>query len=225
MIRFQCVHCGSRIAVQSRRTDRLAVCPDCGGVTHPLAEHLQGAEKPSPAKPAAPPRKKKRRSAEASVATAAPASEPCSNCGQTLGKLQKPFTWNNHVVCGACYRQLSLDHHDAAGVPTALAVRDERVSAGPVPFISPGPSPLSDMPRRHSRLSDFSLHFWGACLGLVAAVVAIYLVVTVLQSLGTLIVWVIVALALAASFLWVRRLLSSLRSPRRVRQVQAVVKN
>jgi hypothetical protein len=36
MVRFRCIHCKGRLAVHGRHMGRLARCPECGGVTHPL---------------------------------------------------------------------------------------------------------------------------------------------------------------------------------------------
>ena len=31
----------------------------------------------------------------------------CENCGQTIGKLETPNVWNDHIVCAACYKKLA----------------------------------------------------------------------------------------------------------------------
>jgi len=35
------------------------------------------------------------------------ALEKCENCGRTIGKLETPNLWDNHVVCAKCYETLS----------------------------------------------------------------------------------------------------------------------
>jgi hypothetical protein len=37
------------------------------------------------------------------------ASDPenCVNCGERIGKLETPYLWQQHVVCGPCYEKLS----------------------------------------------------------------------------------------------------------------------
>jgi hypothetical protein len=37
------------------------------------------------------------------------ASDPenCVNCGERIGKLETPYLWQQHVVCGLCYEKLS----------------------------------------------------------------------------------------------------------------------
>ncbi|MCL2645714.1 MAG: addiction module protein [Phycisphaerales bacterium] len=31
----------------------------------------------------------------------------CENCGQTIGKLETPNVWKEHIVCAACYKKLA----------------------------------------------------------------------------------------------------------------------
>ncbi len=147
MIQFQCIHCGGRIAVNKRHTGRLARCPECGGVTHPLAEHLV-----APAESKQPGRKKRKRTSPDAVAgkskkpmaDALADSVACDNCGKALGKLQKPLKWKDHSVCGPCYRALAVEHGTLVDEPerlpvaasSAIVVRpDSPRSADPAPTI------------------------------------------------------------------------------------------
>lgn len=41
----------------------------------------------------------------------------CANCGDKIGALEKPVTWDSHVVCASCYTKLSTA---AAPAPAAL---------------------------------------------------------------------------------------------------------
>ena len=33
--------------------------------------------------------------------------ENCENCGEAIGRLEKPYVWGNNVVCKACHKKLS----------------------------------------------------------------------------------------------------------------------
>lgn len=213
MVRFQCVHCGGRIAVQDRQLNRVARCPDCGALTHPLAQHMTrgmgtGVGLPPTAKPAG-------------------ANGPsCDNCGQPLGKLQKPFSWRDHFVCGMCLRALKQEvemepqpRATTGEIATQASVRPLDASAGAP--INGRQLPLT----AHTRMPDFAPAFWGACLGLCVSAAGLYVVVVVLQSLSWMIVWGGIVLGFLASAYWIRRGIRSLRAPRRVRQVRAIVRD
>src|ERR1700722_9356459 len=45
--------------------------------------------------------------------------ETCENCGATIGKLETPNVWKEHVVCGACYRKLSSKETEELFQPIA----------------------------------------------------------------------------------------------------------
>ena len=34
------------------------------------------------------------------------AGETCANCGRSIGKLEKPYKWHDHLVCAQCHRVL-----------------------------------------------------------------------------------------------------------------------
>ena len=44
--------------------------------------------------------------------------EKCDNCGATIGRLETPMIWDEHVVCAACYKKLG-EAARAAGAPHA----------------------------------------------------------------------------------------------------------
>ena len=59
MLKFQCQHCGRRIAVPSRNLGKLVTCSEGGMQTHPLAEQIVAATPvkvatPRPAIPTSP---------------------------------------------------------------------------------------------------------------------------------------------------------------------------
>ena len=160
MVRFQCIHCGGKIAVPDRHMDRLARCPECGGVTHPLAHHLVSPD-----------------GSNATTKKTAPVDTgpSCSNCGMSLGKLQKPFEWNGQLVCGPCHRMLMLDANPPkpdAVTSVVAAPASEEVYLPPIPA------------RRQP--TEFALAIRTACLGLIITAIALYAIVSILQSVGYL---------------------------------------
>lgn len=40
------------------------------------------------------------------TASAASSVERCDNCGRTIGRLESPHVWQNHVVCAECAERL-----------------------------------------------------------------------------------------------------------------------
>lgn len=51
--------------------------------------------------------------------------EQCENCGTTIGNLEEPFLWNEHVVCSACYARLSASGSIVAAAPETIAPPDD----------------------------------------------------------------------------------------------------
>ena len=112
--------------------DRLARCPECGSVTHPLAEHLNksaddttksaGVVKKPRAKKARKPSKVLEAAIDSTVVPTPSDSVRCDNCGQPLGKLQRGLAWNEHQVCGPCHRTLSVEKHGATPEPVSTAI-------------------------------------------------------------------------------------------------------
>ncbi|HTV48662.1 MAG TPA: hypothetical protein VMG59_09490 [Phycisphaerae bacterium] len=39
---------------------------------------------------------------------ASPTLEKCDNCGSVIGTLEKPYIYQDHIVCAACYRKLQM---------------------------------------------------------------------------------------------------------------------
>ena len=74
-----------------RHLGKLVRCPECGNMTHPLAEQIVGRRKPA--------------------ASPEPAPEPvqaeplrrCDNCGRALGRLETPKAWETSLVCAPCH--------------------------------------------------------------------------------------------------------------------------
>jgi predicted RNA-binding Zn-ribbon protein involved in translation (DUF1610 family) len=139
MLKFQCQHCGRRIAVPSRNLGKLVTCSECGMQTHPLAEQIAAAAPnyapaPAPAPAAAPAR-------TAAATGAAPGA--CDNCGATIGRLETSHSWGGHVVCGGCHGRLAGESR--AGVaPVAAPVSPLVVPAAHVTRALPARSGDSD---------------------------------------------------------------------------------
>ncbi|HWE03706.1 MAG TPA: hypothetical protein VG326_14975 [Tepidisphaeraceae bacterium] len=200
--------------------NRLAQCPECGGVTHPLAAELLADKLASSKADAA--------REDKPIADPAPDAVLCGNCAGPIGKLQNPLEWDGHSVCLVCYRELSLAKAAAENPvqsTTALAAQPGNVvtefHADALP--ARAPTIIADM-ASHGAL-QFTLAFWGACLGLCATALAIFLIVMILRSVGVLILWGAAIVASIAAYYWVRRGILALRFPRKVRQVRAIVRN
>lgn len=214
MVRFTCIHCGNRIAVNDRYMDRLAQCPECGGLTHPLAHQLVEARKQT----------------EAASAKADPQPPPCGNCGGPIGKLQTPLEWDGHQICSACHRELSLAKAAAEAPPAAPMSAQPMLPAPAV--VQPSAQPVViESPGQFSRkANDLSIIVRTVALGLCAAAAGLYLVVTILSQLGSLLFWgAIIALAAGAVYwgrkvwLQVRRRMGMGTNP--ARRVNAVVRD
>ncbi|MDB5305779.1 MAG: hypothetical protein JWM97_3328 [Phycisphaerales bacterium] len=201
MIRFRCIHCKGRIAVHGRHMGRLARCPECGGVTHPLAEHLLAPASHSVAIP-----------------TKLHSTSPdCANCGQPLGKLEKPRHWDGHVVCGPCRRTLADEAAGATHVTTLpmrgsdrLRLHDEsgRPSQPGAVLVDARDAAPARLPASIAIDLRTLIGFFVAS---VLAATAIYLVITIIHSIGVLITWAtagIFALLIAYGF---RRVIRAIR--------------
>ena len=186
--------------MNERHTGRLARCPECGGVTHPLAQHLAEAANPS---------------SQAKPAGAEQTADPitCANCGQTLGKLQKPRKWKKQPVCGPCYRVLSHDKRaaEAMQAPAATTAIQVRPADTMQPTMASPRAILVDVPGQAPLPLSISTIVRGACIGIVVTAAALYLIFTVLQSLGIFIVWSVIILSLLALTIWIRRRVLSLK--------------
>ena len=196
MLKFQCQHCGRRIAVPSGKLGKLVTCSECGMQTHPLAEQIVAA---GAARAAA--------TATAEVATpsrvttqvATPPAH-CDNCGTLIGRLETVHAWNDHSICGGCYTRLS-----GASGPAAVAVArrpavliDPGVPGAPAACgYAPGPDPKPIM-------LDLRERILRALIVFVVASVALYGALSLLRDIAGLIavaaVAVIALLALYAVF-------------------------
>jgi hypothetical protein len=226
MVRFQCIHCAGRIAVPDDHMDRLARCPECGGVTHPLAEHLTAPERSKPASVPAKAHKSapviNSKSQTKSNTKPAPDDDAgvCDNCGEPLGKLQKPFEWDRHFVCGPCHRMLSLDK-TANKVEPAVALAPTASQGIPMaPVVDPV---VVDAKRKPTHPSELALAIRTICIGMCIIAVALYVIVAVLQSLGSLIMWGSIAIVVLAATYWIRKGVLALR--RRARGLGAIVRD
>jgi hypothetical protein len=180
---------------------RLARCPECGGVTHPLAEHLL-----------APPTQ-----SVALLPKPQPASPNCANCAQPLGKLETPRKWNGHVVCGPCHRTLADESVGLTQVTTLpirgserLQLRDDggRTSRPGVVLLDARDAAPARLP---ASIAIDLRTLVGFFIATVLAAAAIYLVITIIHSIGVLISWAVAgifALLIAYGF---RRVLRAVR--------------
>lgn len=224
MVRFQCIHCGGRIAVNQRQLSRVARCPECGGVTHPLAADLARSQSPTDAKP--------HRAPDRSAAPAAsPRSDCCANCGGAVGRLQKPRTWEGQTVCPACHRELADEERgtdnrsdNARSAPGRSVVsRDQSLAATESVLVVPSrhasPEPgrresipgapgqrafIESAPRAHGP-SDLALALRSAGMGLFTLALALLLIVVILHSIGILLAWGVFAIGMLMAVYWVRR--------------------
>lgn len=80
----------------------------------------------------------------------------CENCGRTIGRLEKQYTWENHVVCHECFTRLAAQSgvaapaappSAAAAAPTAPAAHAELSAVPPESVLFDGhPSLLGELP-------------------------------------------------------------------------------
>lgn len=162
MMQFRCGECGSRIAVAKRHLERLCQCPECGGVTHPLAEELETGRR------------------------------CCENCGDKIGRLQKLRRFKNHVVCNRCHAALGEPPADRAPVAATQLVAVERASeaihlnAEPVVVRPRTPAESSPIHAVASGqiVSDLHAGALGVLVGFGILTAAFLLAMTVLSYIG-----------------------------------------
>ena len=145
---------------------------------------------------------------------------PCGNCGAAIGKLQKPLQWGDHQVCSSCHHELRQEQmrvESSTNTTAAMAVRSHQLPATNQTALCADSGSALPPGYSASGAFQFTLAFWGACFGLFATAIAIFLVIFILQSLSVLVVWALLALALVAGYYWVRRGVLALRVPRRAR--------
>jgi len=106
-----CQHCGATTSRLLSWKDQ-RVCFNCRSELEWQAKNA--ARTPRPAGPAAPPIVPTSRPIGLPIAGTL---EACSNCCATIGKLETPMVWNDHVVCAACYERLR------AAVPVSPVTR------------------------------------------------------------------------------------------------------
>ncbi len=162
MMQFRCGECGSRIAVAKRHLERLCQCPECGGVTHPLAEQLETGRR------------------------------CCENCGDKIGRLQKLRRFRNHIVCNECHAALSEPPIErtpvaiAQMIPAARATEITSPNAEPV-VVRTRPS-LEESPIHTAAagqvVNDLHAGALGVLVGFGILTAAFLLAMTVLSYIG-----------------------------------------
>jgi hypothetical protein len=217
--------------------DRLARCPECGGVTHPLAEHLveKGKTRGNTSTDGQHPSSFAAENSNIAVSSEASDTIGCANCGEPIGKLQKPLEWDSHPVCGPCYRELSLQKAGLAArtSTTAIAVRQADLpSSQAQPADGPAAGAEATARPRVARAGDFAIAMRGAVLGLCLTAIALYAIVIILRSLSELIVWGAGIVAVLAVVYWVRRGILAFRrrigfagTANATRQVRSIVRD
>jgi predicted RNA-binding Zn-ribbon protein involved in translation (DUF1610 family) len=199
MLKFECQHCGRRIAVPSGKLGKLVTCSECGMQTHPLAEQIVAA---GAGRAAA--------SATAEVATparvtpqAATAPGHCDNCGALIGRLETTHAWNDHSICGGCYGRLS-GVSGIAGVGPVSVARRPAVVVDPVGAGAAAASSYAAGPDSKPIMLDLRERVLRALIVFVVASVALYGALSLLRDIAGLIavaaVAVIALLALYAVF-------------------------
>ena len=96
--------------------------------------------------------------------------EPCANCGESIGELEVPHLFEQHVVCKACYKKLS---NDAAQIPDS-EFREPIAPAVTRSTWSPGGTATLERPKRAKARDTSDWAFFIAlvlilfgCMGLV----------------------------------------------------------
>src|SRR5690242_9100521 len=125
MLKFKCSHCDGRLALHPRHLGRLARCPECGGVTHPMAQEILAGQKPTE-------------------------KTECDNCGHALGKLLKPRHWQGATVCTSCYHALHEEEIERDALTHAPEKRAAKVTVRTLPASDERPSKMVEerSPRR-----------------------------------------------------------------------------
>jgi predicted RNA-binding Zn-ribbon protein involved in translation (DUF1610 family) len=195
MLKFECQHCGRRIAVPSGKLGKLVTCSECGMPTHPLAGQIVAA------------------GAGRAVATAADVAAPdrvtpqvatapghCDNCGTLIGRLETVHAWNDHSICGGCYSRLS----GVSGAAPVSVARRPAVVVDPGAPAAPAASAYAPGPDPKPIMLDLRERVLRALIVFVVASVALYGALSLLRDIAGLIavaaVAVIALLALYAVF-------------------------
>jgi len=196
MLKFSCSHCGGRLALQERHLGRLVHCPDCGGVTHTMAGEILARQKPA-------------------------AKTECDNCGQALGKLQKPRRWGGSMVCGNCYRALSEEdiEREAPALGRAIPVKasivtlsEPRTSRSPMRAALQLPSPVNQLSGSSARAQlDWQSIVRPVGTSILLGAAAIVVVTYIIRAIGGLLLWSAAALLIVLFLLAVARLYIAIR--------------
>lgn len=224
MLRFTCNHCGARIAISDRNAAHLTVCPECGGVTHPLAAHIS----PAPSTKLNEVKERIPQPVATAVATTPPAATICANCGRSLGKLEKSEGWNESQVCVECHQTLreqstGKSHVAPDGAPAAARTspsgvkpRLNRVASfvrSAVGSVQNGPAdqdsrilPRASLGARSSRVAR-NLAIW-----IIVMAAGLYFIVSLLRSFSVVIMLGAVAALGIFAFYRARRGISKMRS-------------
>jgi predicted RNA-binding Zn-ribbon protein involved in translation (DUF1610 family) len=198
MLKFQCQHCGRRIAVPSRNLGKLVTCSECGMQTHPLAEQIVAAAPNHASAPAAAPAR--------AVVLNGMAPGACDNCGLPIGRLETSHPWGDHLVCGRCHGRLSGESRGPAAL-VAAPVSPLVVPAASAPVTRafagrPGDSDAFAAPK--PLVLELRERVLRALIVFVVASVALYGALSLLRDIAGLIavaaVAVIALLALHAVF-------------------------
>jgi predicted RNA-binding Zn-ribbon protein involved in translation (DUF1610 family) len=196
MLKFQCQHCGRRIAVPSGKLGKLVTCSECGMQTHPLAEQIvaAGAGRRAAAAEAAAP-------AHATTRVESPAAH-CDNCGTLIGRLETVHAWNDYSICGGCYGRLA----GAPGIAPVSVARRAAVVTEPAIPMTPATTTSDYTSGRDPKpiMLDLRERVLRALIVFVVGSVALYGALSLLRDIAGLIavaaVAVIALLALYAVF-------------------------
>jgi predicted RNA-binding Zn-ribbon protein involved in translation (DUF1610 family) len=194
MLKFKCSHCGGRLALHPRHLGRLARCPECGGVTHPMAQQILARQKPCD-------------------------KIECDNCGHALGKLQKPRRWEKATVCTPCFIALRTEEAERQGLSHTPAAPSARVTVrtvgAPIEQMSTPEFPRRRLaaPQNHltHNLSEVRAMARSAAAGLLLTVAALIVVTYVIRAMGTLLIWSAAFLLLALAGILIYRSYIALR--------------
>jgi predicted RNA-binding Zn-ribbon protein involved in translation (DUF1610 family) len=207
MMKFRCQSCGHRIAVPPRMIGRLVNCPECGGVTHPLAEQLVGGKPPAEAET------RDTVTAGQGRPATAPAHQVrhCDNCGRLIGRLEESHVWQGNLVCVACHAHLRHSKPAAAVKAAALVGGDvqplkaRRVGrpSDDEHAIAPLPSAGRIPPSRLALL--LATRPARLLLALCTLALAVYFVYSFLQVIGLLANVVVVGVLLAIALFFLLR--------------------
>jgi ssDNA-binding Zn-finger/Zn-ribbon topoisomerase 1 len=202
MLKFHCSHCGGRLALQERHLGRLVHCPECNGITHPMAGEILARQKIKE-------------------------KIDCENCGQPLGKLQRPRRWHQSTVCTPCYRALRLEDDGREEMAAARPIKPVAarpalvgVSAGrdilrPSRLLAFSPSRQKpehiSEPRIESLPTDFRTMVQYVAAGIILCGAAIIVLMYVVRAIGSLLLWSAGAAVLVLAAILISRAYFALR--------------